>query len=218
MRLADVKGVRMTESEQIAFDAVAGAQGYRYVVDGAETGIGMATTFSLTVNNSDGRERIVSVSLSAVGSDGQNVGGKYYLSSSTPYTFRVTKLATPAKPDITDNRIQWTGVSNANGYQVLFGGDGGAGDVTQQVTDTGCTAAFETAGSHEVKVRAKGTPSAFILSSEYSEVLTVYKAGGALRDADHLGGHPPMDVYACGGHVRKRDGVRHLRRQHVEGS
>lgn len=175
VRLADVKGVRMTESEQIAFDAVSGAQGYRYVVDGAETGIGMATTFSLTVNNSDGRERIVSVSLSAVGSDGQNVGGKYYLASSTPYTFRVTKLATPAKPDITDNRIQWTGVSNANGYQVLFGGDGGAGDVTQQVTDTGCTAAFETAGSHEVKVRAKGTPSAFILSSEYSEVLTVYK-------------------------------------------
>lgn len=169
VRVADIDRVTMTENEEISFAAVNGAGGYRYVIGEEEVNIGTNTTFALQLNNSDGAEMSVQLSLYALGRNGKHTDGKYYLGSTTPKTVTVTKLATVGKPVPQDNRVSWVGVSNASCYQLQIGG--------KSYTTEGnvYNLSLDAPGKHEVKVRAIGDASAFIMSGEYSPILDVYK-------------------------------------------
>src|SRR5699024_8641859 len=138
-----------------------GAGGYRYVIGEEEVNIGTNTTFALQLNNSDGGEMSVQLSLYALGRNGKHTDGKYYLGSTTPKTVTVTKLATVSKPVPLDNRVSWVGVSNENCYQLQIGG--------KSYTTEGniYNLSLDAPGKHEVKVRAIGDASAFIMSGEY---------------------------------------------------
>lgn len=172
VRLDAVSGARLSETDNAAtvtFNAVSGASGYRYWIEDAD-GTASSAQFPISIDNA-GATKTVSVQIKALGSDGNLQNGKYYLGSATAYQFDVTKLATVTGLSARGSILNWNMVGSAAGYEIMLN------DSAFNVGATASSYSYSVSnpGEYTLKVRAKGDTADFILSGEYSTVLTGYK-------------------------------------------
>ncbi|MBR1968068.1 MAG: hypothetical protein IKA11_01580 [Clostridia bacterium] len=158
----------------VTFNSVAGATEYQLYKGDTELTKQTSTSFHVgnVVEENVMETRSFKYSIRSIGHVGRlngNSGPIYVaLSSRDKLEFEITVLAQPTTPYMDGFLYKYGEINGANGYAIAVGGS------SRTSTNTECDLSFLSAGSHEVRVCAKGNGSD-ILASNYSGVTNVVR-------------------------------------------
>ncbi len=158
----------VTDTVQISLKAVDGAVGYGVKINGTEQANSGSNIVHLDLNSLVNNDEETKFTFEAY-AKGQVTADSVVLDSLSPYTFTLTRLATPKNLTIQGTTVKWNNVNNALQYVISIDGKTvEAGTSQHQLTNL-------TPGDHKVKVQAICRDSQDYIPSAWTPELSFQK-------------------------------------------